>query len=139
MANLFYNNGKLMMLQGNLNLLTDTIKVMLMNSTYVPNASTQNVYSDITSVEVVGTGYVAGGKILLNKSLVKDNINDCAIFKADDLIWGTSTISARYAVIYDATESTLPLIACFDFGRLVESYGGDYHLNWNDYGIFKLS
>jgi hypothetical protein len=49
--------------------LSDTIKVLLTTSSYVPNLDTHETKADITN-EVTGTNYSAGGNTLASKTLV---------------------------------------------------------------------
>src|SRR4051794_9558821 len=99
MANLVYNSFKRDIMNGALDLDTDTIKVMLVTSGYTPNIDTHTKRSDVTN-EVVGTGYTAGGATLANKAVTADNTDDEGVFDADDITWSSSTITARGAVLY---------------------------------------
>ena len=55
-------------MNGSIDLDTDTIKVLLVTSAYTPDQDTHTKHSDVTN-EVSGTGYTAGGATLANKSL----------------------------------------------------------------------
>jgi len=114
------------------------IKVALLTNSHSFNAD-HKYWTDISSNEVSGTGYTAGGKSLSNKTVVQDDANDLAYFDADDVTWSSSTITARYAVLYDNTLATKDLIACFDFGSDKSSSNGDFTLQWDSNGILKLS
>lgn len=97
--------------------LSDTIKIMLCTSGYVPNKDTHEFHSDITN-EVVGAGYTAGGATLASKTLVYDAANDRITFDAADATWA-SLLTFRYAVIYDdtpAASANKVLLAYIDFG-----------------------
>ena len=63
MADVIYNSFKRDIMNGSIDLDTDTIKVMLVTSTYTPNQDTHTKRSDVTN-EVSGTGYTAGGATL---------------------------------------------------------------------------
>jgi len=114
------------------------IKVALLSSSYTFNAD-HSYWSDVSSYEVSGTGYTAGGQSLNNKSVTKDNANDKAVFDADDVTWSNSTITARYAVLYDNTLINKDLIACFDFGEDKSSSNGDFTIQWSANGILDIS
>lgn len=119
---------------------TDTIKVALTTSTYVPNQDTHAYFSDITN-QVTGTGYTSGGATLTSKTVTYTSGTNTQAFDAADVTWSASTITARYAIIYDSTgtSSTSALIGYVDFGADVISSGGDFTIQWNASGIFTIS
>jgi len=139
MANVVYNAFKKNIMNGSIDLDTDTIKVMLVTSSYTPNQDTHEFKSDVTG-EVSGTGYTAGGATLSNKSVTQDNTDDEGVFDADDVTWSNSTITARGAVLYKSTgnDATSPLICYFDFGENKSSSNGNFTIQWNSEGIINL-
>ena len=136
----FYNSYKLNCLDGAIDLENDTIKVALCTSSYTPDIDSHGFFDDITN-EVAGTGYTAGGQALAGKTTTQDNTNDEGNFDATDTTWSTSTITARYGVLYKdtGTLATSPLICYIDFGEDKISSGGDFTLQWNADGIINLS
>lgn len=135
-ANL-YGQFPLSALSSQANLTADTIKVMLCTSTYTPNQDTHRYKSSVTN-EVTGTGYTAGGATLASKTLAYDAGTNVTTFDAADVTWAASTITARYAVIYDdtpATAATKPLIAYVDFDADESSSAGDFTITWDAAGI----
>lgn len=125
----------------NIDYLSDTIKVMLCTDAYTPNQDTHVFKSDITN-EVVGVGYVAGGATLASKSLGYTAGTNVIKFDADDVSWAASTITARYAVIYDATpgaDAADPLLGYVDFGANVSSVAGAFTITWAAAGIFTIT
>lgn len=122
-----------------INLETDTIKCMLCTSTYAIDQDAHDFKDDVTN-EVVGTGYTAGGAEAANPAVsIAAKVTK---FDADDVQWVTSTITARYAVLYDntpATDATKPLIAYVDFGENKVSDNGTFKLAWNASGIFTIT
>ena len=140
MADLKYNAGKVALINGGIDLDTDTIKLALVTSSYTPDIDLHEDFADITN-EVVGTGYVAGGQALTTKSVVVDNTNDLAKFDADDVTWGTSTITARAGILYKdtGTPATSTLIAYFDFVSDKSSSAGDFTVSWDSNGILTLT
>jgi hypothetical protein len=54
---------------------TDTIKVALTTSTYVPDIDVHDFFNDVTN-EVTGTGYTAGGATLATPTLTYDTASD---------------------------------------------------------------
>lgn len=119
---------------------SDTIKVALCTSTYVPNQDTHAYFSDVTN-EVVGTGYTAGGATLASKTVTYTAATNTQTFDAADTSWAASTITARYAVVYDSTgtASTSALIGYVDFGADVVSSGGTFSITWDAAGIFTAT
>jgi len=141
MANAVYNSFKRDIMNGSIDLDTDTIKIMLTTSSYTPNIDTHTKRSDITN-EVSGTGYTAGGATLANKAVTADNTNDRGVFDADDVSWTTSTITARYAVLYKSrggASSADELIMYLDFSTDYTSTAGTFLITWNASGILTLS
>jgi hypothetical protein len=60
------------------------------------------------------------------------------VFDADDSTWASSTITARYAVLYKSGSGvgvTSPLIAYQDFGSDKVSTGGTFAVTWPSQGI----
>ena len=120
---------------------TDVLKVMLCTSAYTPNQDTHQYKSSITG-EVVGTGYTAGGATLTSPTVVYTAGTNTFVLDAADVSWPTSTITARYAVIYDsspASDATRPLIAYVDFGADVVSTAGTFSITWDAAGICAVT
>lgn len=137
MADIIYTSFKMYIMNGGIDLDTDTIKVALVTSSYTPSAAHAN-FSDITN-EVSGTGYTAGGKTITTPTVT--NVSTTGVFDGDDVSWTTSTITARGAVIYKSTgtSSTSRLIAFIDFTTDKVSTAGTFTIQWNASGILTLS
>ena len=123
----------------NIDLDTNTIKVMLTTNTYTPNQDTHSDKADVTN-EVSGTGYTAGGATLGTKSVSLSN--NVLTFDAADTTWSSSTITARRAVLYDdsgGTDADKALIGWVDFEADQSSSGGDFTIAWNASGIFTIT
>ena len=104
--NLIFNAAKLALASGQIQYLTDTIKVMLVTDVYTPDIDAHLYLSDILNIagaQAEGAGYVSGGKALVNKSISSDLITNRTAWKADNLTWATSTLRVRGAVIYKDT------------------------------------
>lgn len=139
MADVIYNSFKKKIMDGSIDLDTDTIKVALVTSSYTPDQDAHDFFDDVTN-EVSGTGYTAGGASLANKAVTADNTDNEGVFDADDVTWSTSTITARGAVIYKSTgtASTSALICYLDFGSDKTSTAGNFTIQWNAEGILNL-
>lgn len=118
----------------------DSIKVMLCTATYVPNQDT-HVYKDVSVTnEATGTGYTTGGVALASKTMTYDNTTNKTTLDAADVTWASSTITARYAVIYDDTPATnKPLLGYVDFGADQSSSSGNFTISWDAAGIFTIT
>lgn len=141
MADVIYNVFKKYIMNGSIDLDTDTIHVALVTSTYTPDQDAHDYFNDITN-EVVGTGYTAGGSALANKAVTADNTDNEGVFDADDVVWSTSTITARGAVLYKkrgGASSADELIAYIDFGSDKISTAGTFTIAWNAEGILNLN
>lgn len=121
---------------------SDTIKVALLSSSYTPNQDTHDYLDDVSSYEVTGTGYTTGGITLASKTSTYDGTNNVIILDAADVTWSSSTITARYAVVYDdsgASASTKPLIGYVDFGSDQSSTNGNFTITWDSTGIVRIT
>lgn len=112
------------------------VKVMLCTSSYTPSQTNHTVKTDVTN-EVSGTGYTAGGAYLTSPTYTRSS--GVTTFDAADTSWASSTITARYAVIYDDAAANDPLIAYVDFGADVSSTNGTFQLTWDASGIFTAT
>jgi hypothetical protein len=121
---------------------TDTIKVALLTNAYTPDQDAHNYLDDVVANEVTGTGYTAGGNTLANKTNAYNSATNVIVLDADDTTWSSSTITARYAVIYDAspaTNATKPLIGYVDFGSDQSSSNGNFTITWDATGIVRIT
>jgi hypothetical protein len=120
---------------------SDTLKVMLCTATYTPNQDTHQYKSDVTN-EVSGTGYTAAGQALTSVTVTYTGASNTLALDAADPAWTSSTITARYAVFYDstpATDATRPLISYVDFGADVVSTSGTFTITLDASGIATIT
>lgn len=111
-----------------MNLGSDSLKAMLLTSTYAPNQDTHRYKSDLTN-EITGTGYTAGGQALTSVAVTYDGASNTWKLTSANPAWASSTLTARYLVYYDATpatDATRPLIAYVDFGADVSTTSGTF-------------
>jgi len=113
-----------------IDLVNDSIKVALVTASYTPNRDTHDEWADVSSNEMSGTGYTAGGKTLASKTLTYSSTNDWWTFDAADVSWTAVTASFRYAVLYDDTVSGKPLIGLVDFGSTQTATNQDLTIKW---------
>lgn len=98
----------------------NTYKIALYTSAASLGKAT-TVYT--TSGEVTGTGYTAGGQTL--SGIAQSLDTDTAIMDFADAVWASSTITARGALIYDASNGN-KVRAVLDFGSDIVSTGGPF-------------
>lgn len=133
-----YSKGFEAILNKEVDLDTDTIKVMLCTSSYTPAQTTHKYKSSVTN-EVSGTGYTSGGATLSSKTVGTSGL--VFTFDAADITWSSSTITARYAVFYVDTGSgsTSTLLCYWDFGQDEISSSGNFTLTFSGSGIFTIT
>lgn len=137
----WYGKAFLSLLNKEADIDSDVLKVMLCTSSYTPDQDTHQYKSSVTD-EVTGTGYSAGGATLANVTVTYTGATNVIKIDADDTSWATSTITARYAVIYDSTPSTdatRPLLGYQNFGSDVISTAGTFLITWNASGLFTIT
>lgn len=88
----------------------DTIKIALYTSLADLN---ENTTAYTTSNEVVGTGYVAGGKVLTGTSVESSGFTAWISF--NNVVWNPAAFTTRCALIYNASKANRA-IAVLDFG-----------------------
>jgi len=120
---------------------SDTIKVALLSSSYTPDQDAHDYFNDVSTYEVTGTGYTTGGATLASKTVTYDSGTNVLVLDAADVTWSSSTITARYAVVYDSTgtSSTSALIGYVDFGSDQSSTNGNFTITWDSTGIVRIT
>ena len=141
MPSKLYGNFLLKALNKEVDYDTDTIKVALLTSSYTPDQDAHDYLNDVSTYEVSGTGYTAGGNTLASKTATYDSATNVIILDAADTTWASSTITARYAVIYDSTgtASTSALIGYVDFGSDQASTNGNFTITWDATCIVRIT
>lgn len=123
-----------------INLATDTIKIMLVTSSYTPSADNDVFVSTPDDNEVGNSGTYAAGGATLTWTGSTDDTDDEGVGDAADVSWTGATITARYAVIYKdtGTPTTSPIIAVIDFGSNQTSTAGTFAIAFAAEGILNL-
>lgn len=122
---------------------SDTIKVALCTSTYVPNQDTDEFFSAVTN-ELSGTGgYTSGGATLAGTAKSYDSTTNNEKLTASNLTFSALTPSAafRIAVVYKSTGTagTSPLICWVDFGADQNPGGSDFTITWAATGVLYMT
>lgn len=137
-----YNNFKHQVMEGEFDLLNDTLKMILVSG-HTPNIDTHTQYSDVSADEYgTGSGYTAGGATLASVTVTVDNTNDRGVFDAGDLTWSSlgalSPATPSDCILYDDTHASDLLIAYWELGTTATN-GGDYTLQFGANGIILLT
>jgi len=123
-------------------LLDDTLKVMLCTSGYTPDQDAHDYKNDVTN-EITGTGYTAGGATLGSKSLTYTGATNKTVLDAADVQWPSSSLTARTAVLYNATgggaDASRGLIGYQQSDADIISSGGNFDIVWNASGIMEIT
>lgn len=130
MPSLVFNRAVELWARGSIDFDTDTFRRMLTTSAYVENKDTHDFRDDVTN-EVTGTGYTAGGQIVV-PTLTLDLTNDRLDITFPSSTWASSTITARKAVVYKSRgglASADELVYVNDFGADVISSSGNFVVN----------
>jgi len=141
MPSKLYGNFLLKALNKEVDFDSDTIKVALLTSSYTPDQDAHDYFNDVSTYEVTGTGYTTGGITLASKTATYDSATNVIVLDAADVTWSSSTITARYAVVYDSTgtSSTSALIGYVDFGSDQSSTNGNFTITWDSTGIVRIT
>lgn len=142
MAVTFYNAYKKRVLDGNLNLGSDTIKCMFVTSSYTPDIDAHDFIDDVSANEVSASGsYSAGGVTLSGKATSQDNTDNEGVFDFSDFSATTFTGSVRYFVFYKdtGTPSTSPLICYDDAGTNQNATAGTLTYTVNAEGLINVN
>lgn len=127
MANALYSACKEAFLNGNINLTTDNIKVVLVDTAdYTVDLATHNALDDIPALARVATSGNLAGKSITG-----------GVFDANDVTLTTVTGDQSEAVVIyqdSGVESTSRLIAYIDTatGLPITPAGGDIDIVWDD-------
>ena len=99
------------LLNGLENFTSGTYKIAL----YTSVANLDNTTTAYTTTgEVVGTGYTAGGKTLVNIAPASSTTQNCAYISFNNVTWTGASFTARGALIYNGT--TNAAVCVLDFG-----------------------
>lgn len=132
MASLVYNHMLNELTNAAIDFDTNTIKCMLVTSTYAPDKDTHHFRTSVTN-EVGNSGTYAAGGSALTVTNTEDDTNDRTDITFDPISWTSATITARAAVIYKDTgaAATDILIAYVDFGSDVSSTNGTFQVTFS--------
>lgn len=134
------NKFKDLVLNGDIDLVADTFKIMACNQ-FTVNVATQDFINSVSANQITATGYTAGGQALTSKAIVRDNTDNRAYWDFANPSWTiTGTMTAQTFVIYKdtGTPSTSPIVAIIDTGAPQSRTDADFVLQLNTKGIFGI-
>lgn len=143
MATVIYNAFKKNIMNGQIDLDTDTIKISLHTSSYTPDQDAHEFWSSATN-EVSSSGSytagIAGGVTLANKTVTADNTDNEGVFDADNVSITGFTGTFKWIVLRKdtGTAATSPLIAAIDITAATAT-GGTVSITWATEGILNLA
>lgn len=135
MASGIYNRYKANLMNKEVDMEADTLKVALLDNSHSFSA-TNNVWADVSANEISGTGYSAGGEALANGAVTQAGTTK---FDADDTQWTSASFTAYHAVIYDDTLTGDDLVCSIDFGGAKTVASGTFTIQWDAAGIITLA
>lgn len=141
MASIIPNDTKASILNQEFDWSGNTYKLALLANTYTPDKDNDTFFSDVSSHQITGGGYTAGGQTLAGLTVVTDDTNDIAYLDATDEVFSSLTNTFRYGVIYESTgvESTSKIVAVIDYGQDLSPYNGDFTHQFASDGAIKLT
>lgn len=136
MTSIVYNSFFDDLAKGSIDADTDTFKCMLVNATYdaIADETKKDSHlkrSAVTSNEISGTGYTAGGTACA-VSVTKDTANNRVDIGLGAVSWPSATITAEGAVVYKSrggADTADELVAYIDFGGPIISTAGTFSLS----------
>lgn len=139
-----YNVFKQALLTAPVDLVNDTLKVVLLDSNYSVSADGEPGLEHVNSREINPTGYNAGGCTLAGAAVTQRDTVDNAQLDGTDLTWanlGADGIDG--AAMYDDTLTSTnapvadPLMIFWEIAT--DANGGNYTLQWGSSGILVVS
>jgi hypothetical protein len=152
MALIVFNEAKYLLSLEQVNLLTDTLKVMLVTPGYIPDAN--HTYVDDGTIlspsnyEVAGTGYIggwegSGRRTVTNKSVIKDTNTSKTRLFGDDVLWNPINVGPVGGVVLfregeESDETSLLIGYTNEGGFPILTDGGELQIRWHTNGIYAM-
>ncbi len=137
MANQMYNTAKAYLMNGNIDLDTDTIRCALVTTAYSVDIDAHSAWSQASANEIACTGYTAEGYAITAKAVGVDTGNDRAYFDGSNAAWTSiGSATAGSAIVFkDSGAATTSWLICeIDTATgatfPVTLSGGDYTITW---------
>jgi hypothetical protein len=110
MSNQMTNAAKGMLLKGQINYAAHTMKIALMNSSFVFDRDNHHSYNDVAAYEIANAnGYITTGKVITLDHIEVDNTQDFAVAKFLSVAWTATggVLAASGAILYDDSTDTI--------------------------------
>jgi len=154
----WYQYGIKHVLEGDVDLTDDTIKIALMKSTYVPDYAADHYMDDAGANDPIDEelnfgggdtkGYFAGHGNSGRKTLANDTLSitgGLVKWDGDDLVW--AALDAALADIHGALihkegaadDTDAILLIYVDFDPVFDPNGSDFNINWASGGIATMA
>ena len=127
----WYGLGLKRILEGSINIGTDTFKAMLASSSYTPNPDTHDDKADVVANEVTGPGWAAGG-VTVTLATAIDTANNRVYITISDINETTVTLSdGKHLVIYDDTHASDALLGYVTFDTALAPSAGPLSVDFD--------
>jgi len=138
MATHWFGKGVLKIVNGTIDLDTDTLKVMLVNENYTSDKDHEFV-SSVSSYEISTSGYSGGfngaGRKTATVATQYNATSDRVEVVITDITWSSlqsgATIGAAILIKEVTNDAASPVIAIWDFTTNVATNGGDFTMDFN--------
>jgi hypothetical protein len=116
----------------------DQFKIGLLSSSYTPTV-THSTWTTVSSYEITGAGYTAGGVTATSLSVTQVDASNLVRLDMADAVFGPScTFTANFAVLYDDTIATDDIVCIFEFTEGKSPDGGSLTLEWSVDGVITF-
>lgn len=126
-----------MAFKGGIDVTTDTFSLAFMSTSYTPDNSAHQYWSDISSSIASGTTL----RTLSGVNIIVDDVNDRIAFDANNVSETPVTASTNKFVVFKntGTPSNSVLLGCFDITEgTITATGSELALNFSANGIFGV-
>lgn len=121
-----------------LDFLLTTHKCAMYNNTETPAFETEVSYA--ATNEVSGTGYTAGGQVIVSPTFAVAGATAVLTYDLGDQIWASPTsVTARGAKIYADALAADNLLCGINFGSDFTSTAGTFTIQWAAGGVFTIT
>jgi len=114
------NHYKYQLAAKKIDLSADTLKIILMNNTFVFDKDTHATLASVTASQLATTGgYTQNSKTLLNQVLSEDDTNNKGKMVCSNVVWtgtGDGFGPTGALIIYNDTTTDDTVVGCADFG-----------------------
>lgn len=130
---------------GQMDYLSDAIRMTLHTTTYAPNIDTNEAFADATNELGTANGYTANGVALATKTVSYNATGNVTTLSADDFSWTASGagLTFRYVVAHDDTVATgppaKPLIGFMDDTGVTLAAGSTYTVDITASGLLTTT